>query len=111
MAPRIFSLENESKCILSKPLVSIHGPGDLQKVISEAVSTKFTVRQQAPLEITFRGEGYDFKMSNSRNKHVISGSFILSNQQGDILWSSNELEKFGISTKEASSGELPIRVC
>ena len=84
-------------------IVSIHGPAELGKVISEAVSTKFTVRQQAPLEITFRGEGYDFKMSHSRNKHVISGSFILSNQQGDILWSSNELEKFGISTNREAA--------
>ena len=84
-------------------IVSIHGPAELGKVISEAVSTKFTVRQQAPLKITFRGEGYDFKMSNSRNKHVISGSFILSNHQGDILWSSNELEKFGISTNREAA--------
>lgn len=79
-------------------MVSIHGPADLRKVLSEAISTKFMVRPQAPLEISFRGEGFDFKLSNSRNKHVISGSFVLSNQQGDILWSSNEIEKFGIST-------------
>lgn len=84
-------------------LVSIQGPGNLQKVIGEAVSTKFTVRQEAPLQIAFRGEEHDFKMSNSRNKHVISGSFVLTNIQGDILWSSNEMEKFGISAdKEAS---------
>ena len=84
-------------------LVSIHGPSNLQKVIGEAVSTKFTVRQEAPLQIAFLGEEHDFKMSNSRNKHVISGSFVLTNIQGDILWSSNEMEKFGISAdKEAS---------
>lgn len=84
-------------------LVSIQAPSNLQKVIGEAVSTKFTVRQDAPLIIGFRGEEHDFKMSNSRNKHVISGSFVLTNNQGDIVWSSNQIEKFGISTnKEAS---------
>ncbi|MAZ97417.1 MAG: hypothetical protein CMP53_07845 [Flavobacteriales bacterium] len=84
-------------------LVSIQGPTSLKKVISEAVSTKFTVSEEAPLKIAFRGEEHDYKMSNSRNKHVVSGNFVLTNHQGDILWSSNQMEKFGISSdKEAS---------
>jgi hypothetical protein len=78
-------------------------PRGLQGAISESISSTFNTSNEAPLVLEFKGNQTTERNLGDRTKHIISGSFVLKSASNTVLWSSQRLMKFGISTNPAAA--------
>lgn len=78
--------------------ISVKAETGLINTISEAVSSSFDIHADAPLALYFNGTEVTERNLGDRTKHIISGNFVLKDENGTVLWSSQRLQKFGIST-------------
>lgn len=83
--------------------INVQAKGALSEAIASAISSEFEVYNDAPLTLEFNGNEVTERNLGDRTKHIISGNFILKNSNGAILWSSQRLMKFGISTNPTAA--------
>jgi hypothetical protein len=83
--------------------INIQAIGALSEAIASAISSEFEVYEEAPLSLVFKGNEVTERNLGDRTKHIISGNFILKNTNGSILWSSQRVMKFGISTNPTAA--------
>ncbi len=83
--------------------IKVQATSALSEAIASAISAEFAVYNDAPLTLEFKGNEVTERNLGDRTKHIISGNFILKNSNGAILWSSQRLMKFGISTNPAAA--------
>ena len=83
--------------------INVQADGALSEAIASAISSEFEVYNDAPLTLEFKGNEVTERNLGDRTKHIISGSFILKNTNGSILWSSQRVMKFGISTNPTAA--------
>lgn len=84
-------------------LIQVAAPRGLQSAISESISSTFNTSNEAPLVLEFKGNETTERNLGDRTKHIISGSFVLKSASNTVLWSSQRLMKFGISTNPAAA--------
>jgi hypothetical protein len=85
--------------------INVQATDALSEAIASAISNEFDVYQEAPLILVFKGKEVTERNLGDRTKHIITGNFILKNANGSILWSSQRVMKFGISTNPAAAKE------
>ncbi|HCP41040.1 MAG TPA: hypothetical protein DIT65_04530 [Cryomorphaceae bacterium] len=84
-------------------IIEVKAPGELQTAIAESISSTFNTNNEAPLILEFKGSETTERNLGDRTKHIISGSFILKTSSNTVLWSSQRLMKFGISTNPSAA--------
>jgi hypothetical protein len=83
--------------------IHVQATGELSEAITSAISSEFEVNENAALVLVFNGSEVTERNLGDRTKHIISGNFILKDTNSSILWSSQRVMKFGISTNPTAA--------
>jgi len=98
----------ESLFFQSTP-IKVEAAREISEAIISSLSSDFVIHEEAPLILAFNGSEVAERNLGDRTKHIISGSFVLKSTDGGVLWSSQRVMKFGISSSPTAAKQAAYR--